>query len=114
MNLHEIANSGSFGSGKLVRDQANAKAERRNHIPKPQDMNELTTSPHGSPIAHFGNDSEDGKDYQVTAEGYGSTVHCEAAGHDARAFVALWNAYRDGDLVWAAAVGTPTPAQIEE
>ena len=101
MDLHEIANSGGFGTGQKAIDLAKAKAERRSHIPKPKDMNEMSLSPHGAPIACFGNDPEDGKDYHVTVEGYGSTCHCNAAGHDARAFVALWNAYRDGDLVWA-------------
>ena len=102
MNLHEIANSGGFGSGRKVIDAAQAKADRKKLIPKPKDMNEMSVGGFGVPVAHFGNDTEDGKDYSITVEGYGSTVHSESAGHDARAFAALWNAYRDGDLVWKA------------
>tara|TARA_R110002072_G_scaffold49433_4_gene134357 strand:- start:10838 stop:11167 length:330 start_codon:yes stop_codon:yes gene_type:complete len=100
MNLHEVINAKGYGTGKAARDTANAKADRRKHIPSPECMNEMSLADTGAPIAHFGNDSEDGKDYSITVNGYGSTTHCEAAGHDARAFVALWNAYRDGDLIW--------------
>lgn len=112
MDLHHIANSGGYGSGARVLDAAKAKAERRGHVPEPQHMNEMSLSDTGAPIAHFGNDSEDGKDYSITVNGYGSTTHCNAAGHDARAFVALWNAYRDGDLVWSAAAPMPPKEDV--
>lgn len=100
MDLTKIANTPGFGSGKSARDLINAKAERRNQIPDPATMNEMMSNDMGAPIAHFGNDSDDGKDYSISADGYGSTTESEGARHDARAFVALWNAYRDGDLVW--------------
>tara|TARA_R110002110_G_scaffold126601_4_gene305162 strand:- start:546 stop:902 length:357 start_codon:yes stop_codon:yes gene_type:complete len=99
-DLNTIINSPGYGTGKAAREKADARADRANHIPKPHDMNEMTLSDLGAPIAHFGNDPEDGKDYSITVNAYGSTEECKGAGHDARAFVALWNAYRDGDLVW--------------
>ena len=88
-DLNTIINSPGYGTGKAAREKADAR-----------DMNEMTLSDLGAPIAHFGNDPEDGKDYSITVNAYGSTEECKGAGHDARAFVALWNAYRDGDLVW--------------
>jgi len=110
MDLHKIANTPGFGSGEAARNRLAEKAQRRRHIPPRNEMNEMSIDPHGAPIASFGHDSEDGRDYQVTVDGYGSTTCCSnSAGDDARAFVALWNAYRDGDLVWAESEAQPTP-----
>lgn len=101
LDLHEIINSGGFGSGKRARDILNARAERRNHVPDRHYMNEMIVSNEiDSLVASLGYDSEDGKDYHINSSGYALTGDCSTSGEDARAIAALWNAYRDGDLVW--------------
>lgn len=101
LNLHEIINSGGFGSGKKARDLLNARAERRRHVPERHYMNEMIVANDiDGLVASFGNDSKDGRDYHINSSGYALTGDCSTAGEDARAIAALWNAYRDGDLVW--------------
>ena len=101
MDLHEIANSGSYGSGKKVRDRLAAKVERRKCIPQRHDMNELLAETSlDSMVASLGYDPEADKDFYLNSSGYALIRDDSTSGQDARAIAALWNAYREGDLVW--------------
>jgi len=100
-DLKSIANSGAYGSGQEARDRFNAKADRRNHVPPRDHMNELVVANTiDALVCSFGNDSEDGKDYNINSDGYAAILDSSTAGEDARAIAALWNAYREGDLIW--------------
>ena len=100
MDLHKIANERGYGTGKKARDIAAARHNRRDHIPPRKDMAELIVQhvPEAL-VASFGNDDTDGQDYHLNAHGEGLFTG-STAGKDARAIAALWNAYRDGDLMW--------------
>ena len=99
--LDDAINSGGFGSGGKVLQKLNERRDRENHIPKPEKMNELSSvNDLGNLVCSFGCDTEENKDYQIYCDGYAAVGDDSTAGEDARAFVALWNAYRDGDLVW--------------
>ncbi len=114
MNLHEIANTGGYGTGQQARDKAAEKAKRRTDIPKPLFMNELVVDHEAEAlVASFGTDSEDGKSYYINSLGYIGTAAGDysTASGDAKAFAALWNAYREGDLVWKDAPTQPTAAE---
>lgn len=101
IDLQKAINADGFGSGARARDLAHEKATRRKTIPNRKDMNALIVS--HSPdalVASLGYDVEDGNDYHLNSDGE-ALVGCEPlAGRDARVIAALWNAYRDGDLVW--------------
>lgn len=102
MNLQDVINAPGFGSGKKARDILNARAERRSHVPERHYMNELLVANEiDGLVATLGNDPEDGKDYHLNTSGYALTGDASTAGEDARAIAAIWNAYRDGELVWA-------------
>ena len=108
MNLNEIINAPGFGSGKKARDLLAARAERRNHVPERHLMNEeLVGHEIDALVCSFGCDGEDGKDYHLNSSGYALIGEDSTAGMDARAIAALWNAYRDGDLVWKDGKGKP-------
>lgn len=106
MDLHQIANSGGYGTGKKARDILAAREERKKHIPERIMMNEVTVGNEiDCLVASFGNDPEDGKDYHINSTLYALIGDSSTAGEDARALAALWNAYRDGDLDWVAGRG---------
>jgi len=100
MNLHEIANTPGFGTGGKAREKAIAKAERRARIPKRRLMAEMIVAHEpDAVVASFGNGT-DGKDYHINSDA-GALIYGDgAAENDARAIAALWNAYRDGELIW--------------
>ncbi|MBO29650.1 MAG: hypothetical protein CML61_13000 [Rhodobacteraceae bacterium] len=101
MNLQEIIDAPGFGSGKNARDVLNARVERRSHVPDRHYMNEMLVSNEiDGLVAKLGNDSKDGKDYHLNSSGYALIGDASTSGEDARAIAAIWNAYRDGELVW--------------
>ena len=100
-DLQDAIDARWFGTGKAVRDKLFAKSERRLHVPKPQDMNELVLafSPEAM-VGSFGFDPTIEKDIYINAEGYAATATMDGAKIEAMAIIALWNAYREGDLIW--------------
>lgn len=101
MNLHEIANSGSYGTGKKARDKLAEKAARRAAVPERIMMNYLLVQHEPDAlVASFGYDVEEDRDFHLNSDFYAAIGDTPLAGREARAIAALWNAYRDGDLVW--------------
>lgn len=113
MNLHEIANNGGFGSGRRVIDEQRARDERNSHIPEPMLMAELHAvtggTTWGAPVASLGHCPDTGKDWAIEHRSDLGMVDGRActASSDALALVAVWNAFRDGDLVWSDRIKQP-------
>ena len=106
-DLKRIANSGSYGSGKAVRDKAAAEREALSLLPEPEFMNEFVAADNGGhlvPLCHFGCSNEDGKDWGIYHDGHdyhNAALFGIDAKSDARAVAAVLNAYRMGLLVRA-------------
>ena len=108
LDLHKIANTPGFGSGKSARDKAAAIAEIRSLLPDPAWMPTFTAAPHindGLPMCSFGNSSEDGQDWHVTHDMGDIERDCIEFGSDAKTdaqiVAAILNAYARGILVVA-------------
>lgn len=103
--LKRIANTGSFGSGKSARDKIHARKESLSILPDRFFMPELIASSEmGSmvPMCHFGNSSEDGKDWGIYHDGFdycGAATLGIDARDDAKIIAAIVNLYRMGVLV---------------
>ena len=117
MDLHKIANSGSYGSGQKARDIAHELAERRALIPEPSLMATLLTrtSMYGVPVAAFGVCPDTDEDWVFEHESELGLVDGvqDSASTNAKVIAAVWNAFRDGDLVWASDRSAPTPQDGE-
>lgn len=107
IDLNEVANARGYGTGRAVRDRLAAEAECRALLPDPHYMPSVEArgddGGHLIPMAHFGNSSDDGKDWALFQE----YTECELselgqdARDDARIVAAIINAYRLGVLVLA-------------
>lgn len=104
--LKRIANSGTYGSGKSVRDKLSAEASVLEDLPEANRVPTVvaaTDHSHMVAMAHFGNFSEDGLDWGLYHDGREDSVWCfgDDAKDDAKAVAAIINAYRMGILVRA-------------
>lgn len=108
--LNRIANTPGFGTGAVKRDQLAAEAQCRASLPRSDSVAAVQArgddGGHLVPMAHFGNSSEDDRDWGLYHEGTDNSS--DVFGHDARsdavAVAAIINAYRAGTLVPATAV----------
>lgn len=103
--LQAVMDSKGFGSGAAYRRRKRQESEILDILPPPSALQPVWAAPDSGhvPMAHFGNSSEDGKDWGLYWEGRGS--QCDAFGDDARTdaliVAAIINAYRMGLLVRA-------------
>lgn len=104
-DLRRIADTPGYGTGEATRDRLAALAECRALLPDPRRLPVFIATgsdpfSHPVPMAHFGNSSEDGKDWSICHDG---TTEADAIGQDARddaqIVAAILNAYRLGLLV---------------
>ena len=107
MDLKEIANSGGYGSGKRAIELQRQRDERNAWIPEPSVMAEMpaVTSAHsrGAPVGSLGYCPITDQDWALECDSYGLVEGADnTASTDAQAIAAIWNAFRDGDLVWKA------------
>lgn len=108
-DLHKIANTPGYGTGRAARDRAAAIAEIKSLLPDPAWMPTFTAAPHikdGLPMCSFGNSGEDGQDWHITHD-MGDIQRDlidfgQDAKMDARIVAAILNAYARGILVRAA------------
>ena len=99
-DLHEVANTGFYGSGKRARDRANQFAERLSYLPDPADMHELLVGKDFEvPVAFFGYDESEQSDIVLSVNNYAITDEILGARHEALMIAAVWNLYRSGELV---------------
>ena len=105
MDLHQIANTPGFGTGKRMRDKLAEDAACRANLPEPSKIAQVMARPNDAGhlllIASFGNSSEDGQDWSLYHEGSDdlSGVFGWDAKHDAQSVANIVNAYRLGILV---------------
>lgn len=107
-DLHKIANTPGYGTGREVRDRAAAIAEIKSLLPDPVWMPTFTSAPNindGLPLASFGNSGEDGQDWHITHD-MGDMCRDaidfgDDAKTDAQIVAAILNAYARGILVLA-------------
>lgn len=110
MDLHKIANTPGFGSGKRVRDAASAGTKIREILPPPASLPPVMASTDCAAnwlIASFGNDAETGEDWHLTTVNIRASETLalslmDSAKRDAEVIAAIVNAYRLGILI-------PTP-----
>ena len=106
MDLNEIANSGGYGSGGRAIEMQRARDIRNSLIPDPSLMGELVAvtskTSYGAPVASFGHCPDTDKDWSLEHNSMLGLVDGRSgtASADAQVIAALWNAFRDGDLVW--------------
>lgn len=104
-DLHKIANTPGFGSGKRARDQLAAEAEALALLPNPRALPCFVAGGDALMLSHalmcgFGRSSEEGADWAIYHDG---VTEADAIGHDtkldAQIVAAILNAYRMGLLV---------------
>lgn len=117
MDLHDIANSGGYGTGRAAMDRAAAVAEIKSLLPDPVWMPTFTAAPHinsGLMLASFGNSSEDGQDWYITHDQGDTSRDAIEFGNDAKMdakiVAAILNAYTRGILV----MSTPSTKEPQE
>jgi hypothetical protein len=107
MDLHAIAKTPGFGSGKRARDRLAAEADLRAQLPPPERMLPVMASTDAAEnwlICSFGHDEQSGADWHLTTDRVRGLDTCgmalaQDARADAETVAAILNAYRLGVLV---------------
>lgn len=107
MDLKAIANARGYGTGQAARDKLARAAAGRTMIVDPSLMCELyaRSSMSGYMVGSLGHCLETDADWYLEHESELGMIDGvdDTASNNAKAIAAVWNAYRDGDLVWRSA-----------